>query len=112
VQLVVTDEWGLASAPVTQTVTIAVPATNHAPTALINPPSCSGLVCNISGVGSADPDVGDTFTYAWDFGDGTTSTASAVSHTFPAGGTYAVKLTVTDGWGVPSVVATRSITVP
>jgi large repetitive protein len=111
VQLIVTDEWGLASPAVTQTVTIATPATNHAPTALINPPSCSALVCNISGIGSADQDLGDTFTYAWDFADGTTSTSSAVSHTFPAAGTYLVKLTVTDGWGASSAVATRSITV-
>jgi PKD repeat protein len=56
--------------------------------------------------------VGDTFTYAWDFGDNTASTSSAVSHTFPAAGTYVVKLIVTDGWGAPSVQATKSITVP
>jgi PKD repeat protein len=100
VTLTVTDEWGIASTAATRTVTISEPAGNVAPEPKINPPACSGLVCNISGVGSADPNIGDTFTYLWDFGDGTaTSTSSAMSHTFPAAGTYAVKLTTTDGWG-------------
>ena len=46
---------------------------------MIKPPAGAGLVCNLSGVGSADPNTGDTFTYRWDFGDGTPqSTASAV----------------------------------
>ena len=77
---------------------------------MINPPACAGLVCNLSGVGSADPNTGDTFTYRWDFGDGTPqSTASAVSHTFPAAGTWTVTLTVTDGWG-KAASTTRQVT--
>ena len=32
----------------------------------------------------------------WDFGDGTTSTSQNVAHTFPAPGTYKVKLTISD----------------
>ena len=39
--------------------------------------------CNFSSVGSADPNPGDTFSYLWNFGDGTaTSTSSSPSHTF------------------------------
>ena len=111
VQLIVTDEWGIASAPVTRTLTITEPTNNVAPTPVLNPPSCSGLVCNFSGVGSADSNLGDTFTYLWDFADGTaTSTSSAMSHTFPSAGTYVVRLTTTDGWGKASTV-TRSVTV-
>jgi len=110
VTLTAMDEWG-ATATTTGTVTITEPAGNAAPNPVINPPACSGLSCNISGVGSADPNTGDTFTYLWDFGDGTpTSTASAMSHVFPAAGTYTVTLTVTDGWG-KSKSATRDITV-
>ena len=75
---------------------------------MINPPSCNGLVCNISGVGSADPNPGDTFSYVWNFGDSTTSTSSSMCHTFPAAGTYTVTLTVTDGWGKATTVQ-RSI---
>ena len=73
---------------------------------MINPPACTNLQCNFSGGGSADPNVGDTFTYRWDFGYNNpttgapaTSTSSAPAHTFPAAGTYTVTLTTTDGWG-------------
>jgi large repetitive protein len=110
VTLTARDEWG-AMATATQTVTITEPPGNVAPEPVINPPSCAKLVCNISGVGSADPNTGDTFTYLWNFGDTTpTSTASAVSHTFPSAGTYTVTLTVTDGWG-KAKSTTRAITV-
>jgi PKD repeat protein len=112
VTLTVTDEWGIASTPLSKTVTITEPAGNVAPTPVINPPACSGLVCNISGVGSADSNVGDSFTYLWNFGDGTaTSSSSAPSHTFTGPGTWTVTLTTTDGWGKAASV-TRVVTVP
>jgi large repetitive protein len=92
-------------------VTVSAPAGNAAPTPVIDPPACTGLVCNVSGVGLADPNTGDTFTYLWNFGDGTpTSSSSAMSHTFPAAGSYTVTLTVTDGWG-RSNSTTRQVTV-
>jgi PKD repeat protein len=37
--------------------------------------------------------------YAWDFGDGTTSTAIATTHTYENAGTFIVTLTVTDLFG-------------
>jgi hypothetical protein len=113
VQLIVTDEWGTASAPTVQTVSIAEPSTNVAPTAVINTPSCNANVCNISGVGSADPNTGDTISYLWTFSDSmVTSTSSALTHTFPTGpGSYTVTLSVTDGWGKSSI-ATKQITIP
>jgi PKD repeat protein len=110
VTLTARDEYGLTGTT-TRTVTITEPAGNLPPTPVINPPSCAGLVCNISGVGSADPNTGDTFTYLWDFGDGTpTSTSSAMTHTFAAPGTYTLTLTVTDGWG-DAASTTRQVTV-
>jgi PKD repeat protein len=110
VVLTARDEWG-ATATATQTVTITEPTNNVAPVPVINPPACSVLSCNISGVGSADPNVGDTFTYLWNFGDGTaTSTSSAPAHAFPAAGTYTVTLTTTDGWGKAASI-TRQVTV-
>jgi serine protease len=44
---------------------------------------------------STDSD-GSVVSWIWDFGDGTTSTAQNPSHTYAAGGTYSVILTVTD----------------
>jgi PKD repeat protein len=110
VTLTARDEWGLTGTA-TQTVTIVEPPGNVAPNPVINPPACANLSCNFSGVGSADPNTGDTFTYLWNFGDGTpTSTSSATSHTFPAAGTWTVTLTVTDGWG-KAASTTRQVTV-
>ena len=83
-----------------------------APNPVINPPACVNLLCNISGVGTGDPNTGDTFTYRWDLGDGTAqSTSTSPSHTFPAAGTYTVTLTTTDGWGKVGTT-TRIVTVP
>jgi len=51
-----------------------------------------------NGSGSTDPD-GTISSYAWNFGDGTTSSGSVVSKTFNTAGTYTVTLTVTDNRG-------------
>ncbi|WJH36813.1 PKD domain-containing protein [Paenibacillus sp. CC-CFT747] len=47
---------------------------------------------------STDPD-DDISSWSWDFGDGTTSTEKAPTHTFPGPGEYTVKLTATDATG-------------
>lgn len=41
----------------------------------------------------------EPYTAAWDFGDGTSGSGISVQHTFVAGGTYTVVLTVTDANG-------------
>ncbi|MCB0961069.1 MAG: cadherin-like domain-containing protein [Acidimicrobiales bacterium] len=48
--------------------------------------------------------------WAWDFGDGTTSTKRSPDHLFADSGSYTVKLTVTDGRG-RTASTTRTITV-
>ncbi|HEY3833228.1 MAG TPA: PKD domain-containing protein [Acidimicrobiia bacterium] len=60
--------------------------------------SCDQLVCSFSGSPSHDPD-GTVVAWTWDFGDGGTTTGRNVKHTYAAGGTYDVRLTVTDNDG-------------
>lgn len=61
---------------------------------------CDGLSCEFDATGSFDPD-GIISTYTWDFGDGTpTTTGAGVTHSYAAGGTYDVQLTVTDDGGL------------
>ena len=72
---------------------------NQAPVALISANSTSGpapLNVSFSSAGSNDPE-GQPITYSWDFGDGTSSTASNPAHTYAEPGQYVVRLTVSDG---------------
>jgi cytochrome c len=54
---------------------------------------------------------GDTLTYAWDFGDGTTSTAKNPSHAYTAVGSYTAKVTVTSPLSFGSSTMTFPVTV-
>ncbi len=47
----------------------------------------------------SDSDGDASFRYAWDFGDGSTSTVANPTHTFAKAGTFTVQLTVFDGHG-------------
>ena len=54
---------------------------------------------NFNATGSADPD-GTIVSYAWEFGDGATSTTANPSHAYTTPGDYVATLTVTDNQGV------------
>lgn len=56
------------------------------------------LEVSFSSVGSEDPD-GDEMTYAWDFGNGETSTEANPTYTYTDAGTYTAQLVVTDETG-------------
>lgn len=56
------------------------------------------LTVRFTGLGSQDPEAGP-LAYAWQLGDGATSTAASFSHTYAITGTYAVTLTVADAQG-------------
>ncbi|WP_431278362.1 PKD domain-containing protein [Leifsonia poae] len=108
VTLTVTDDKGLAGTPVQHDVTtVAVP--NQAPTASFTA-TPNGLAVSVNGGASSDPD-GTVASYAWNFGDGATATGATASHTYAAGGTFTVSLTVTDNQGLASSPVTKSVTV-
>ncbi len=56
------------------------------------------LTVGFDSTGSTDPD-GAVLTFAWDFGDGATSTLPDPVHTYTVPGEYVATLTVTDGEG-------------
>jgi PKD repeat protein len=56
-------------------------------------------------------DAGDTHTYAWNFGDGNTSTDEDPSHTYTELGTKSITLTVTDFPGGETTTITRTLRV-
>ncbi|SNY24795.1 PQQ-dependent sugar dehydrogenase [Paractinoplanes atraurantiacus] len=83
---------------------------NQSPIARVaaNPSSgAAPLTVAFSSSGSSDPE-GGALTYAWNFGDGGTSTAANPSHTYSSAGQRSVTLTVTDNAGL---TATASMTV-
>jgi PKD repeat protein len=80
---------------------------NIAPVANFNS-AVSGLTVSFTDT-SSDSD-GSIASRSWNFGDGTTSTATNPSKTYAAAGTYSVGLTVTDNGGL-SNTRTQSVTV-
>src|SRR5262249_22111737 len=60
--------------------------------------SCTGSACSFDASLSSDSD-GTITSYTWAFGDGSSGSGAAVSHTYAAGATYAVTLTVVDDRG-------------
>ncbi len=98
VVLTVTGEAGLSSSK-TNAVAVEGPP-NVAPTATFTwtpqAPAQAQAVTFTSTVTDPDQPTGTAFTYAWDFGDTTTSAVASPTHAFANKQTYTVKLVVTD----------------
>ena len=93
VTLTITDSTGNTDSKQANVTTVA----NAVPSASFTS-STNKLNLTYDGTGSTDTD-GTITSYAWDFGDGGTSTSATGTHTYAAGGNYTVKLTVTDNDG-------------
>lgn len=84
---------------------------NQAPSAVASANPTQGaapLSVQFSSAGSVDPE-GDALTYAWDFGDGASSTQANPSHVYTVPGTYQAQLTVSDPQGRSSSSSRLSI---
>ncbi len=81
---------------------LAIGADNNDPiadfTITPNPAETNELI-SFNGATSSDPDLGDTLTYDWNFGDGNTGSGQTIDYTYTAANTYNVTLTVNDGNG-------------
>ena len=99
--LFVINAEGVPSVARIITVAAGNPPPNQNPEAVLDADSSTGpapLSVSFDGRRSEDPD-GDPLTYSWSFGDGVTSTAGSVTHTYSEPGTYTASLTVSDGLG-------------
>ena len=111
VTLTVTDAAG-ATSSTSQDVTVTAPAENQPPVAAFTF-SCLSLDCEFTNQ-STDPNAGDALTYAWDFGDGATSTDEDPTHSYTVtvADTFTVSLTTTDAGGLDNTVTHDVIVAP
>ncbi|MGV9194813.1 PKD domain-containing protein [Microbacterium sp. MC2] len=107
VTLRVTDDRGLTA---TKTASVTVTAPHEAPTAVIGS-EADGLTVSFSSAGSTAAEGSEVTAYAWDFGDGETSTEANPTHSYDGAGTYTVALVVTDDSGADSAPATTEVEV-
>ena len=79
------------------------------PIAIANGPysGIEGSTLAMSAAGSVDPN-GSVVGYTWSFGDGTTATGAAVTHTYAQGGVYSVQVTITDNDGLTDTLVTTA----
>ncbi|MEU4422254.1 carbohydrate-binding protein [Actinoplanes sp. NPDC024001] len=82
---------------------------NRAPAAAASADKTSGqapLTVAFSSAGSSDPE-GGALTFAWNFGDGTSSTVANPTKTYPTNGDYTATLTVRDAAGATGTASVR-----
>ncbi len=94
--LTVFDDWGLLGE---DTILITVlPQANRPPTAAPSASAQSGTApLTVDFIANASDLDDDALGYAWDFGDGASSSMADPTYTYTMAGTYTVTLTVNDG---------------
>lgn len=107
VTLTVTDNVG-ATHTKSMAVMVAAVTPNVAPTANFSA-SNNALLASFTDA-SSDSD-GSVTAWAWDFGDGATSTLKNPTHSYSAAGTYKVSLLVKDNQNASSAMFSKNITV-
>jgi hypothetical protein len=92
------------------TTQIIITELNRAPVANPGGPytGVAGIPIHFNGSASSDPD-GNALSYLWDYGDLMTGAGATPDHTYTAGGTFTVELTVTDN-GIPPSSGSASTT--
>ncbi|MCR2814205.1 MULTISPECIES: PKD domain-containing protein, partial [Microbacterium] len=86
------------------------PIPNQAPVAAFAV-AVDGLTITADAAPSTDSD-GRIATYAWEFGDGGVSAEALATHTYATGGTYTVRLTVTDDDGATATTTQQVVVEP
>jgi PKD repeat protein len=96
ITLTVTDNLGGTDS--TQVEITVNPSSGSVPTADAGPDQTvnEGQSVSFDGSNSDDAEDGNSLTYSWNFGDGTTGSGMTTSHTYNTPGNYTVTLTVTD----------------
>lgn len=107
--------FGLQCTDGTVTVSTAKAVTVTGSTATGGTPSAN-FTFSVNGLTASFTDTstdngGTIGTWAWDFGDSTTSTTKNPTHTYAAAGTYTVQLTVTDSVNSAQSTTQQSVTV-
>ncbi len=92
------------------TVSILSAEFNRIPEVIVYYPAAVDVGQNVTFDAHHSVDVGFIVSYEWSFGDGTNGTGPVVSHLYDKGGTYQVKLNVTNDEGISSL-KTFTITV-
>ncbi len=78
------------------------PPTDNPPTAAFAS-TCTDLTCTFDATGASDDN--EIVSYGWAFGDTSVGSGVTTAHTYAAGGTYTVALTVTDTIGQTDTVS-------
>ena len=94
---------GCSKKDISADATVAAPALSAAFSINDQPAAKEGTAVQFSNTSAG------AVAYSWDFGNGRSSAEKSPSYTYPACGTYSVKLTVTDAKGATQVLSSDLI---